>query len=133
MVAIQPDFSSTQQGGSATLNSNVPASYNLAASQGNVFGPVNPSSQFQQPTGGTSPNVIPSNTIQDYINNASASTNTGNTTNNNLTTPINQAIQYNPADFQVPDINKFFNDAYNALAPYYTQLLTEANGDYNTA
>ncbi|MDD5407013.1 MAG: hypothetical protein PHE73_08765 [Sulfurovaceae bacterium] len=58
---------------------------------------------------------------------------TGGTTSANPFAPMSQTVPYNAADFQVPDITPMIQAAYTALAPYYKQLLIEAQGDLNTA
>lgn len=45
--------------------------------------------------------------------------------------PMNQVIKFDPSMFQAPALNDLITKAYNALAPYYTQLIQQANGDYN--
>ncbi len=50
-----------------------------------------------------------------------------------LTNPILNVPAYNAADYQYPDMQKLMKSAYDALAPYYSKLLTEAQGDVNLA
>lgn len=45
----------------------------------------------------------------------------------------NTMVQFNPSDFQVPDINQYVTTAMQKLAPYYQKLITEAQGDMNVA
>jgi hypothetical protein len=47
--------------------------------------------------------------------------------------PMSGAVQFNPSDFNVPDLNAYLKTAYDQLAPYYTKILQQAQGDYNTA
>lgn len=47
--------------------------------------------------------------------------------------PMTPTIAFDPSNFNVPDLNSYMQSAYQALAPYYTQILQQAQGDYNTA
>lgn len=47
--------------------------------------------------------------------------------------PMSGAITFNPSDFNIPDLNAYLKTAYDQLAPYYTKILQQAQGDYDTA
>lgn len=47
--------------------------------------------------------------------------------------PMSSAIQFNPSDFNIPDLNSYLKSAYDQLSPYYTKILQQAQGDYDTA
>jgi hypothetical protein len=47
--------------------------------------------------------------------------------------PMSGAVQFNPSDFNVPDLNAYLKTAYDQLAPYYSKLLAQAQGDYGNA
>lgn len=47
--------------------------------------------------------------------------------------PMSGVIQFDPANFNIPNLNQYMQQAYQQLAPYYQQILDQAQGDYNTA
>lgn len=108
--------------------------YNNALNSGNVAQAYNmilnnPSANQSLAEGGT---ITPS-TIDNSVNTITGGG--ANSSTDNINNPLVnlQPVTFNPSDFQVPDVNGIFQKAYDTLAPYYTQLLQEAQGDYNTA
>lgn len=57
----------------------------------------------------------------------------GSAPTTNSLDPMSSTVAFNPSNFNIPNLNSYLQQAYTSLAPYYTQILNQYQGDYNAA